>query len=185
MREISSFTLMLVVLAGTLLLAGCSQEGPITPALQTPTALPAVAPSGPSIAAMVAAVERAFEYARDHGKEAAIKAFNDPSGPFVQGDPYIFAYDLNGTTLALPFQPDLIGTNRIDMKDPDGVPFIRELIRAACDGGGFVYYRYPNPAQNYTVQRKISYAMQGGPDWILGSGVYEELDISGRVTTKF
>ena len=46
------------------------------------------------------------------GKTAALSAFNDPKGEFIDGELYIFAYDMNGTVLSLPYQPDLVGENR-------------------------------------------------------------------------
>ncbi len=58
---------------------------------------------------LVAFVEKAFEYAHVHGQEAALREFNNQTGQFVDGELYIFAYDTNGTTLALPFQPEISG----------------------------------------------------------------------------
>ncbi|MDD4579480.1 MAG: hypothetical protein PHF80_02260, partial [Methanothrix sp.] len=46
---------------------------------------------------LVSFLEDARNYTLDHGKEEALKAFSDPTGEFVKGDMYIFAYDFNGT----------------------------------------------------------------------------------------
>ena len=121
---------------------------------------------------MVAFVQTAFEYADMHGREAALLAFNDPNGSFVKGDLYIFAYEEDGTTLALPFEPDQIGTSRYDLQDGEGRYFIREIIETGLAGGGFVRYLYANPADTFAVEPKISYVMKGGDGWVLGSGVY-------------
>lgn len=121
---------------------------------------------------MVAFVQTAFEYADMHGREAALLAFNDPNGSFVKGDLYIFAYEEDGTTLALPFEPDQIGTSRYDLQDAEGRYFIREIIETGLAGGGFVRYLYANPADTFAVEPKISYVMKGGDGWVLGSGVY-------------
>jgi polar amino acid transport system substrate-binding protein len=122
---------------------------------------------------MVAFVEKAFEFAKTGGKEAALAEFNNRSGQFVDGELYIFAYDLEGTTLALPFQPKLVGTNRLNATDPAGNRYIPAIIRAARSGGGFTRYGYQDPSDNSTVKPKLAYAVQAGPDWILGSGVYD------------
>lgn len=52
---------------------------------------------------LVAFVERAYEYAHQHGQEAALQEFNNQMGRLVEGELYIFAYDTKGNTLALPF----------------------------------------------------------------------------------
>ncbi|MCQ1538713.1 hypothetical protein FTO68_06915 [Methanocalculus taiwanensis] len=121
---------------------------------------------------MVAFVQIAFEYADMYGKEAALLAFNDPNGPFVKGELYIFAYEEDGTTLALPFEPDQIGSSRSDLQDAEGRYIIREIIETGLEGGGFVRYLYANPTHGFAVEPKISYVMKGGDGWVLGSGLY-------------
>ncbi|WP_218185160.1 hypothetical protein [Methanogenium cariaci] len=71
----------------------------------------------------MAFVQNASEYAEVHGQEAALREFNNPSGQFVKGELYIFSYDLEGTTLALPpFQPDLIGKSAGTQPMPTAPP---------------------------------------------------------------
>ena len=156
--------LLCCILAGALLFSGCTD----TPG---PAAGP---PYDAETARLVAFVHEAREYAQREGREAALASFNDPHGSFVREDLYIFAYDYNGTTLALPLQPGLIGTSRWDTQDPDGVFFIRELALAAQDGSGFVRYRYMNPAQDSIVQEKLSYVVGVDDTWWLGSGIYQD-----------
>ena len=59
-----------------------------------------------------------LKFAEENGKEKALEVFNDPEGNFTRDGRYIFAYDYEGQNLALPYQPELIGTNRIDAQDP-------------------------------------------------------------------
>ncbi|OPX72444.1 MAG: Cache domain protein [Methanoregulaceae archaeon PtaB.Bin152] len=117
-------------------------------------------------------VQSAVAYAASEGREAAIREFNDPVGRFVEGDLYIFAYDMNGTVYALPFQQGLVGQNRIDVHDVHGVAFIRALVGAASRGGGHVYYVYPNPAAGFAEELKISSVVPVDDSWFLGSGIY-------------
>jgi signal transduction histidine kinase len=117
-------------------------------------------------------VDRAVAYAKQYGKDAALKEFNDQNGTFIDGDLYVFAYDMNGTTLALPFQPELLGTDRRGLADSNGVLFIDRMIELARDGGGSVYYIYPNPADNNRPEFKISYVAPVDNGWFVGSGVY-------------
>ena len=63
------------------------------------------------------------------------------------------------------------GKNLIDLKDTDGVYFIRELIEAGKKGGGFVAYRFDKPGAG--VQPKLAYTrLIPGTDVIIGTGVY-------------
>ncbi len=121
---------------------------------------------------LVAFVEKAFEYAHVHGRETALQEFNNQTGQFVDGELYIFAYDMNGTTLALPFQPELLGTSRWNATDANGTAYIQDLIATAKSGGGFVRYLYADPADNFTVKQKLSYVMMVDQNWIIGSGTY-------------
>ena len=162
--------IMLVAILGT----GCT-----TPAT-SPQNQPDVTPAPPPVSGspvppeqMVAFVEKAYEYAHDHGKEATLREFNNRTGRFVEGELYIFAYDTEGNTLALPFQPDLIGKNRWNQTDAAGTPFIQKIIRTANSGGGFVRYLYLDPSDNFTVKHKLSYVMMVDRDWLIGSGIYE------------
>ena len=60
-------------------------------------------------------VNKARTYAIENGKEKALAAFNDRNGPFTKGEFYIFAYDYDGYTLALPYEPSFIGSNRLSI----------------------------------------------------------------------
>jgi len=117
-------------------------------------------------------VKGAAAYAKEHGKEAALREFNNPNGTFIKGDLYVFAYDMNGTTIALPYQQGLLGTDRTGISDSNGVKFIDRLIEVARNGGGSLYYIYPNPEDNYREEFKLSYVMPVDNEWFVGSGVY-------------
>jgi signal transduction histidine kinase/ABC-type amino acid transport substrate-binding protein len=173
MRTHTVLVALALLVIGTILVGGCTNTAdlPSNTSPATPTPTPASASGSPED--LVAFVERAFEYAHVYGRDAALREFNDPAGRFVEGELYIFAYDLEGNTLALPFQPELIGTNRWNATDPDGTAFIQELIDTAQSDGGFVRYRYPDPADNDTVKEKLSYVMPVDRDWVIGSGIYE------------
>ncbi|AKB29980.1 cystine transporter subunit [Methanosarcina siciliae T4/M] len=131
---------------------------------------------------LIALVEKSFEYAHVNGQETALREFNNQTGKFVDGELYIFAYDTNGTTLALPFQPDIIGTNRWNVTDANGTLFIQDLISTAQSGGGFVRYLYADPADNFTVKQKLSYVMMVDNDWLIGAGIYNPPDNSSIVS---
>jgi signal transduction histidine kinase len=68
-------------------------------------------------AELISFVEPAVVHVKEVGKERAIKDFMAINGSWVRGDVYIFADAFNGTTLVLPYQPNAIGTNRLDVQD--------------------------------------------------------------------
>jgi len=117
-------------------------------------------------------VQKAYAYVQRVGKEEALAEFNDQNGDFINGELYIFAYDMNGTLLSLPYQPDLVGTNLWFMKDRSGVNPVQRAIARAEQGGGYVYYLYLNPSMDYVNEFKLSYVMAVDNDWFIGSGIY-------------
>jgi signal transduction histidine kinase len=136
--------------------------------------LPGPAPvfSNDSRKDLVAFVESARDFALNHTKDEALKAFNDRNGEFVTGNRYIFADDFEGNALAMPFEPEVLGTNNTDAQDPNGVYFIQELMDVAKSGNGFTYVIYKDPAENMTNRLKLRYVMEVNGEWFLGSGLY-------------
>ena len=124
------------------------------------------------ISDMTTFVKKGVTYAKNNSKESTLAAFNDVKGDFVKGEQYLFAYDINGTTLALPYQQEIIGTNRKDLVDSNGMAFIKALTYLAGYGGGYLYYVYPNPAKNLTPQVKFAYVEPVDDTWFVGSGIY-------------
>jgi len=118
-------------------------------------------------------VNRAANYARSAGKETALREFMNPKGEFGKGKLYIFAYDFKGTVLAYGGQPESIGKNMIDVKDENNVEVIKELIKLAQQGGGWLRYLWPNPANGGKIGPKFGYVMKVDNDWFVGSGLYE------------
>jgi len=117
-------------------------------------------------------VDNATAYAREHGREAALREFNSVNGTFINGDLYVFAYDMNGTVIALPYQQGLLGTDRTGITDTNGVKFIDRLKELAKEGGGSVYYTYPNPEHGYREEFKFATVRPVDDQWFVGSGFY-------------
>jgi methyl-accepting chemotaxis protein len=90
---------------------------------------------------------------------------------YAKGE-YFFIYAQDGTNVLLPPRPEREGTNLMDMKDTNGVPFIRALIDAAKRGGDVVFYQFPRAGSDVAVD-KISYAVGFEPwGWMIGTGIY-------------
>jgi len=178
--KVFSIAVILLILAASVSLAGCAGPEIDKKTAETPsvagklTGMP-VTPgetTGARYANLTRFVGKAAAYAKEHGREAALSEFNNPNGTFIEGNLYIFAYGMNGTTLALPYQQGLLGTDRTGISDSNGVEFIDGLIGVARDGGGSLYYVYPNPEDNYREEFKLSYVMPVDNEWFVGSGIY-------------
>ena len=131
----------------------------------------------PSKAKVKAFVDEAFAYVQKNGKAKAIAEFMDKDGRFVRGEQYIFADSFDGTVLCFPTEPESVGKNLWDRRDPDGVYPVREMAAVAQDPGlGWVTYTYVNPAQGYQMQQKLSYVRRVDDTWFLGSGTYRPAD---------
>jgi methyl-accepting chemotaxis protein len=94
-----------------------------------------------------------------------ISFFNDNSG-------YIFIYESDGTNVLLPVKRSLEGKNLYNLKDKNGVNFVKELIDISKKGGGIVEYLWPK-SKDAKPELKFSYAIGFEPySWMLGTGVY-------------
>ena len=119
-----------------------------------------------------AMVKRAVALVASVGSEAAFAEINNPTGPFVDGDLYLFVIDTKGTTLAHGFNKQLIGKNMLELRDPRGRFFIKEFIALAeTKGQGWVDYEFTNPLTK-KIEKKSTFVEKHG-DLILGCGIYK------------
>jgi len=88
---------------------------------------------------------------------------------------YFWIQDTDGNMVHHPIKPALNGKQLLDLKDPDGKLFFKEMDETAKrDGAGFVDYKWPKPGFEEPVD-KISYIKLFEPwGWIIGGGVYLE-----------
>lgn len=120
-----------------------------------------------------AMVDAAVAHAVTVGTDQAFKDFSNKADKKWQNkDLYVFAYAMDGTSVAHGANERLIGKNLIDLKDPNGKPLIRELRDAAQKGGGWVEYDWPHP-QTKKNEAKASYVLKfKNFDGFVGVGVY-------------
>lgn len=90
---------------------------------------------------------------------------------------YMFVYTRDGRNIVNGARPDFEGKILSDLKDANGVFYIRKMLTAAFRGGGFVKYLFPRMGEDKPVS-KLSYAASvQGWDWMVGTGVYvDDLD---------
>lgn len=96
---------------------------------------------------------------------------------------YIFANDYDGVAVVNPGQPQLVGTSRLGIKDPNGVFVVAEQIKAAKAGEGIIHYLYPRAGTSVAVP-KVS-VVKGFQPWglVIGSGVYID-DVESAFRTR-
>jgi methyl-accepting chemotaxis protein len=106
---------------------------------------------------------------------------------------YFFGQNYDGVTV-LHIAPELVGKNRINTVDPDGVRTVARQIEIAKHGGGdFMYYRVTRTggttaANGADISPKIAYIMGFEPwQWTFGTGIYiDDVDtIYYRIMWKF
>ncbi len=112
--------------------------------------------------------------------EAAFAELRRPHSRWREGEAYIFVLDPKGDMLVHP-DPALEGHNELSLKDIDGRPIIRGLIRAATavpdKTQGWYHYRWPVPGE-ILPRWKSSYVRlvtsPSGRQLIVGSGIYND-----------
>ena len=126
-------------------------------------------------AGAVALVKEAVAFARKHGREALVKETNQGTGRFHArngDDLYIFIYDLAGVCQAIGYQSQLVGVNRLGLRDPDGKYIVQEMIQVArARGSGWVAYKYPHPRTGKVLDKASYVELYEG--WIVGCGAYQ------------
>jgi len=117
----------------------------------------------------------------------ALGLFHDPTGPYLAKDAYVFVYDMNGASLAIPPFPLLEKRELIDLKDAQGKPIIRDMLRIVRDNGsGWVDYMWPKPGDSVPT-RKSAYVRRAnfGDQWVMvGCGVYLADAPKSKTTAK-
>lgn len=121
----------------------------------------------------VAMVKRAVALIKSDGKEKAFAAFSDPANTsFHDRDLYVYAYDMNGVTLAHGNNPKMVGKNLIGLKDNEGKAMVKEMLDVAkSKGSGWVDFKWPNPVTK-AVESKAGY-VEKVDDVMVGSGIYK------------
>jgi methyl-accepting chemotaxis protein len=99
-------------------------------------------------------------------------------------DGYFWADKLDGTNVVL-LGNATEGTNRMDFKDVNGYPVIKNVLEnGQKDGGGYTDYWFPKADSGDKAFPKRGYSLLSKPwGWVIGSGTYTD-DIDTLVAEK-
>lgn len=126
---------------------------------------------------LVTLVNQAAALFAQKGKEA-FKEFSRPGSRWLQGERYIFMYDMRGVCVFHPITPDHIGQNRWDTRDITGKPVHQMLIKIAGRAAkpyGWAHYHRPSPNGLNPVWKCTYVVGVRGPSgelYALASGLY-------------
>ena len=117
-----------------------------------------------------AMAEKAADLLRREGPEKAYAAFSQPAGPFLDRDLYVFVWDSTGKCVFNAGLPSVVGKTLIDLKDPDGVMFVRNFI--AVKDAAWVEFKGSNQITQ-KIERKLNYIVAVG-DLRVGVGAFPD-----------
>lgn len=101
-----------------------------------------------------------------------------PAGEWRMGSIYLYVSNTRGVIRFHGAREDLEDVDLYNRRDKTGKLYVRELIRAAEAGGGFVEYYFDNPAvvgDEEEGSLKVGYVKMldiGGERRFIGSGIY-------------
>lgn len=101
---------------------------------------------------VVKAVNAAVAHFQKVGAEQALKDISSQPEWKDKGLS-VFVQKNDGTALAHSTNARLIGKNTMELKDPNGKQFIKEMTQAASKGEGWVDYEFMDPATKKMAPR--------------------------------
>jgi polar amino acid transport system substrate-binding protein len=114
-------------------------------------------------------VRQGFRYMKASGLTSSADAITDKrNDQFRYGDLYLEVYTLQGECIANGNNQDLVGKNFWDITDQAGKFYVRDMIKRAEDGPGWVDYKLRNLFKSSYVE-KIDL---GTNSYILTCGLY-------------
>jgi cytochrome c len=120
-----------------------------------------------------AMVQKAVAFYKANGKEKAIAEFNNPKGQFVKGDLYVVVQGYDGVLLANGGNQKIVGQNHLELKDPGGKFFVKEMVETAKKGGGWVTYEWVNPVTKKIGTKKAWIQGVEGDNLYINVGFFE------------
>jgi len=120
-------------------------------------------------------VEKAVQFFSEKGRDYALKVVGTQNGPFRKdGGLYVFAFSLDGTGLAHPYNPNLLSP-QWNLQDTKGKYIIQDFVSIAKDqGSGWSDYYWNKPGETKPVLKKTYIMRVPGEEILVGCGYYVE-----------
>jgi methyl-accepting chemotaxis protein len=123
-----------------------------------------------SMLQVVADKQQAGEMTLDEAKELGAELLR---GMTYGTDGYFWADTEEGVNVVLYGRPDVEGRNRLNDEDGHGVYYVKEFIKMAQSGGGYLDYWFTKKGES-TPAPKRSYVQLFKPfGWVVGTGYYK------------
>ena len=114
-------------------------------------------------------VEKAIARYKVVGPHKTFAEINNPAGPFVDRDLYVFVIGPDHKIIAHGADKGRIGDSMVGFKDVDGKVFGDEMIAASAEGN-WVEYKFENFTNKKTETKKSFVKNVDG--YVFGSGYY-------------
>jgi signal transduction histidine kinase len=134
------------------------------------------APSRATAGELTVLVRDAAGFLEKNGEDA-FREFRRKPSKWLNGEMYLFAYDLDGNRVFHAVEPDTEGKNFIDLKDAYGKPIIKMFIDATSGKGGegWTHYLWPKPDSVFPSWKSSflkRVTVPSGKTYIIGCGIY-------------
>jgi len=119
-------------------------------------------------------VEECKAFTKIYGKKETLLEMKRKNGLFNRGELYMYAYDFQGVVLSHGLNASLIGSDLSNLKDPNGIQLISEMIKILKkQDSGWLKFHWFHP-QSGEVKPKLGYFIKIDNTWWIGSGIYAE-----------
>lgn len=118
-------------------------------------------------------VEQALIMFKEKGADATIKAINSKDGPFVKGDSYVFALNMQNIMIGHPHEYSIRRISVNNVKDNNGVLLFqkfREVVET--NGSGWIEYLWAKPGETGAKPKRSFVKKVPGEDIYIGAGYY-------------
>ena len=112
-------------------------------------------------------VKKAEKYFNTNDLEESFAAFTH-NQDFLKGELYIFAYDYEGFSYAHGGDKSLIWKNGWNSQDDFGAYFVRDMVKKAQEGGGWITYEWKGASKVSFIQP----VKKGELTFLIGAGYY-------------